>query len=108
MKAQHTPGLWSCPHVDDECSTWQFWVLDDDGQLVARVADEMLGGSEISKANARLITAAPDLLEACQTLAEWFAREEDFAIDFAERVELCSLAQKQVLAAIAKATRSTT
>ena len=72
-------------------------------------------------ANARLIAAAPDLLEACQTFAEWLRREEaGFPAEtrsntpegkakwrewFDENIRICALAQEQARAAIAKATQ---
>ena len=74
-------------------------------------------------ANARLISAAPDLLAACQTFAEWLRREEAGSLGqpwadkrntpegeaawhewFYENIRLCDLAQTQARAAIAKAT----
>lgn len=71
--------------------------------------------------NARLIAAAPDLLEACETFAEWLGREESgFARAgnkrdtpegerawrdwYNENLRLCALAQEQARAAIARAT----
>ena len=73
------------------------------------------------EANARLIAAAPDLLEACKTFAEWLGREErGFASAgnkrdtpegerawrdwYNENLRLCALAQEQARAAIARAT----
>ena len=76
---------------------------------------------EEAKANARLIAAAPDLLEACQTFSEWLRREDegwvkqghsrdtpegeaDWRQWFYENLRICGLAQEQARAAIAKAT----
>ena len=76
-------------------------------------------------ANARLITAAPELLDACKTFAEWL-RREDAGFDHAthnrdtkegeaewrkwydKNLELCATAQEQARAAIAKATGENT
>lgn len=72
-----------------------------------------------SVANARLIAAAPDLLEACATFEEWLRREEagfpgrDFRntpegeaawrVWYDENLRICALAQKQARAAISRA-----
>jgi hypothetical protein len=72
-------------------------------------------------ADARLIAAAPDLLEACQTFAEWLRREEVGYVAagqtrdtpegeakwrewYQENLRICGLAQTQAIAAIKKAT----
>lgn len=77
----------------------------------------------IAQANARLISAAPDLLEACKTFAEWLRREDDGFVKagntrdtpegeaawrawFDGNLDLCSKAQSQARAAIAKAVQS--
>lgn len=93
MTAKHTPGPWSmfsngfavgvCTHDSDVA--WTFF--EDRGLLdTARSRDE-------DEANARLIAAAPDLLQAC--------------IYLAEGIEACGLTGvylDQARAAIAKAT----
>ena len=75
---------------------------------------------EENRANAKLIAAAPELLEACKTLAEWFKREHEGFPNagevrtspegeaawrkwWEENLRLCDLAKTQANAAIAKA-----
>lgn len=113
-----TPGPW---RVDpSHCGD----VQTIDGQWeVACTSPLVLNGGECPdewRANARLIAAAPELLEACQTFAEWLRREEEglpggivrgtpegerqWRIWWEENLRICNLAQQQVRAAIAKAT----
>ncbi|KCB52897.1 hypothetical protein L537_3393 [Bordetella hinzii 1277] len=54
-------------------------------------------------ANARLIAAAPELLEACMAMLEWDDREKDHAVDFYARMDLCRAAFDKARAAISKA-----
>ena len=61
--------------------------------------------AEMFEANARLIAAAPALLEACQAMIERDDREQDHAVDFSARTELCRVAFDKARAAIAKATQ---
>ena len=116
--SKHTKGPW-CAAID-ECAT----VRDSRDNQLAMVTylftktGGRRSGDEVS-ANARLIAAAPELLEACKTFHEWLVREE---IGFAnkwdrnteegeskwrewydENLRLCALAQEQARAAIAKA-----
>jgi len=104
MTAQHTPGPWTANRR---------YVETDEATVC-----EVFGGN---RADARLIAAAPELLEACQTFAEWL-RREDAGFDhkthnretpegeaawrewFYGNIAICGLAQDQVRAAIAKAT----
>ena len=52
--SKHTPGPWEAR----EHSDGSHWFVDWDGGWTA--------GDELSEANARLIAAAPELLEACE------------------------------------------
>jgi len=99
MNTKHTPGPWtaidSIVVVTMETHHFATWLAN------CSVGGESL---ETKLANARLIAAAPELLEACQKLVEWDAREKDHAISFRERIDLCDEAFKLMYAAIAKAT----
>ena len=52
----------------------------------------------------RLHEVNQELLEACMAMIEWDDRENDHAVDFHKRMELCELAFQKARAAIAKAT----
>ena len=61
--SKHTPGPWQwTQHIDPTISIYK----DGFGQI-ARLYDSSAG---TGKANARLIAAAPDLLEALQSIIE--------------------------------------
>ena len=60
---QHTPAPW---HVDDEHGS----LVIRNGGLIADV------GPAHKEANAKLLAASPDLLEACMTFERWLRREE--------------------------------
>ena len=60
---QHTPGPWRVAGQGEQ-GTQQLPILRPDGKIVAAIRDE--GGL----ADARLIAAAPELLEALEGLCE--------------------------------------
>ncbi len=60
---------------------------------------------EETEANARLVAAAPELLEACEAMLAWDDREKDHAVDFYARMELCRKAFDSARIAVAKAIR---
>lgn len=65
--SKHTPGPWKCEeHV----------IVDEDGQQVASVLPFYDEKEAESLADARLIAAAPELLAACKTLADYVANLE--------------------------------
>lgn len=116
--SKHTPGPWyAYPNVL-QVADKKYWFTDDG----ARHGDTPNMVIECARvADAHLIAAAPDLLQACQTFAEWLHREDvGFAVLGHDRstpegesawrewydgnLTLCALAQKQACAAIAKAT----
>lgn len=100
METRHTPGPWSMHLVDDTI------VIIPRRPLPQKFST--LGHSEVADeedfANARLISAAPDLLDACMAMIEWDDREQDHAVDFNARMDLCRAAFDKARAAIFKAT----
>lgn len=117
MTSKHSPGPWS---FQDHGSL----ILDarsgSSQTLVAKV--EVNTYRDEGRYNAHLIAAAPELLEACQTFAEWLRREEAgshgqpwagkrgtpegeaaWRAWWEENLRICNLAQEQVRAAITKA-----
>lgn len=133
MEAKHTKGEWQAnapnPYADESAGERRtyHWVVRTSyepsnggacGHQVCEISSMNTGTEE---ADARLIAAAPDLLEACQTFAEWLRREDaGFPAEtrfntpegeakwrewFDENIRICALAQKQARAAIAKATQ---
>ena len=124
---KHTPGPWLLRTVPTSAGLchivsaayWRGAFIYGDG--LRKGVDDSLPKAQELAANARLIAAAPDLLEACETFAEWLGREESgFARAgnkrdapegerawrdwYNENLRLCALAQEQARAAIAKAT----
>lgn len=112
MNTRHTPGPWVA-QKDGYSVLIEDWLIGTPGGRPDEVA-------VCSKRDAALIAAAPELLEACQTFAEWLRREEaGFPAEirfntpegeakwrewFDENLRICDLAQKQARAAISKAT----
>lgn len=92
-----TPGKW---FVGQKVRDGSICVVGDIDSVVCEFG-ERLGGVE---ADARLIAAAPELLEACMAMLEWDDREKDHAVDFYARMDLCRAAFDKARAAIAKAT----
>lgn len=117
---KHTPGPWGTYlNTADDMVVRKMFPDGQEAHQIARVQ------SPNAIRDARLIAAAPDLLQACQTFAEWLRREDvGFAVLGHDRstpegesawrewydgnLTLCALAQKQACAAIAKATGEAT
>lgn len=126
--SKHTPGPWAYSTSQEGWSyTVNIFQADnaaptDGWSDVAYIIKTCAGEQQsIQRANARLIAAAPDLLEACRTFVEWLDRE-DAGFDhkthnretpegeaawrewFYGNIALCGVAQDDARAAIAKAT----
>lgn len=118
---KHTPGPWIVSR-QSQSTILKAITIRGGGDRIARVVVPIATQSiSECESNARLIAAAPDLLEACQMFAEWL-RREDSGFDhkthdrktpegeaawrdwFYENLRICSLAQEQARAAINKAT----
>jgi len=94
--SKHTPGPWI---ADTPPNRGGWWIVRDAGGL------ELGSGVGVfNQDDARLIAAAPELMDACLAMVEWDAREQDCAVDFYARIELCRIAFNKVRSAIAKAT----
>ena len=75
-ETKHTPGPWAVrPHWSDDSKLEVFPTRPDQDCTVgawAEIAEVSEGGDgETAEANARLIAAAPDLLEACKRAEEF-------------------------------------
>jgi hypothetical protein len=68
MKNEHTPGPWK----NIALSVYGPDIIDKRSKPIAKVGGKTfcLGEAEVFHANARLIAAAPDLLEACKEALE--------------------------------------
>lgn len=99
MADKHTPGPWSCvpsiPEEGVEC----FWI-ENGAQRITAVDGPQ---NEEREATARLIAAAPELMEAVEAMIEWDDRENDHAVDFYARMDLCAKAFDKARAALSKA-----
>lgn len=98
MTAKHTPVPWTvrstCIYTADEHKDW-----------VASCGNGQVARQQINKANARLIAAAPELLEAAKLVLEWYEAEDDHSgTDFYQRMQMCRDSEDAIRAAIAKAT----
>lgn len=103
--SKHTPGPWlACAHgdysdYDGNCIV----VLGDGGSI--RTAVVLGFNTDENRANAHLIAAAPDLLEAAKLVIAWYEAEDDNSkTDFYERQRMCRDSEDALRAAIAKAT----
>lgn len=102
MSAQHhTPGPWLW-EKDHDTGGYVVWTRQPHTGELATVNPDDINGKWPAKANAHLIAAAPDLLEACQNMRGLY----DTPVERRRRSEdpLYDDAVSQLRAAIAKAT----
>ena len=114
--SKNTPGPWRYSKENGSPTTGQHMIAGAKPGYLAEVRD---CGSGCVEANARLIAAAPELLEACQTFAEWLRREDEGFPEeirfntpegeakwrewYGENLRVCALAMEKARSAIAKA-----
>ena len=91
-EAKHTPGPWKAESAAGQHDT-AGWMVLGRSRLVASVSNLW----EDAEANARLIAAAPELLEALKNIVDWFDVKRDLN-DGAQSETL-----KEALAALDKA-----
>ena len=106
---KHTPGPWT----SYPCNLERYSrVITANGAMVQIAMTKEVYGDrrtyepgEETTANARLIAAAPDLLEAAKLVIAWYEAENDHkGTDFWQRVAMCRESEDALRAAIAKAT----
>lgn len=105
MTTQHTPGPWQC--YADLPSTEPNWHIVTNASRMRVLANVHIEpGNAVDEANARLITAAPDMLAALRIAAETLASfdEGDPTTETGWNHDELLDAWKEVVAAIAKAT----
>lgn len=80
MEQKHTQGDWTIRRAKtpDNTGGYDYAVLDKDGAVIGEAFEHVgkLGTSydvRPAKANATMFAAAPDLLEACQSILEHWA-----------------------------------
>ena len=89
MTTKHTPGPWllrTAPTSAGLChivsaADWRGAFIYGDG--LRKGVDDSLPKAQELAANARLIAAAPDLLEALQEMVRTFAKNHALAVDVA-------------------------
>ena len=74
--SEHTPGPWIVEMGKDR----DYAILDKSGDMIATVWSAVFPEPE-DEPNARLIAAAPDLLEACEGAITFFKNEHDYGYD---------------------------
>lgn len=102
---KHTPGQWEVRAFPTASyGRKQLWVMDaipdQDGKVVANAICMVSASNPSEEANAKLLAAAPDLLEACkaalkQMTNDWYGKPR---IGMEKECAMCE-------AAIAKATK---
>ena len=100
MSAKFTSGTWTAS-PEEGTTEWRV----DAGTWGISICADFPGDGNV-EANARLIAAAPELLEACRQMMRWFEVEDDHSQmpEFMDRVSLCKQVEFIAASAIAKAT----
>jgi len=97
--SKHTPGPWSVECLGEEYFLNTNHLYGVGSQVGTRRVAKVEGLGDESEANARLIAAAPDLLEACKTMLDCFKFIPVEAVEEYNKVEA---ARKLLKAALAR------
>ncbi len=96
---KHTPGPWE-PELHEGC--WRITTYADGAKVVPAAVHGDDDFSPIYAANARLIAAAPELLDACEVALAWLVNHwEEFD---SETIVHPHCLRNDIVTAIAKAT----
>lgn len=105
ITSAHTPGPW----IAEIGSNGMVWV-DGGPNYCMSVCDLYsltASGSIVSKpnamANARLISAAPELIAACEAFSEWLSSDEHHSVNCQHQIERHERAARLVRIALNKA-----
>ena len=102
MTAKQTPGQWAYHNTPTP-----FIHVAAGGLPICEIYTSTAHGQSMGEqfANARLIAAAPELLEAAKLVLEWYEAEDNHSgTDFYQRMQMCRDSEDAIRAAIAKAT----
>lgn len=67
----HTPGPWWADHSGERIAVY----AGERRVFLGACSEREVGGRQVAAANARLIVAAPDLLDAAAQLADFFGND---------------------------------
>ncbi len=105
----HTPGPWEYFNAKDQDGVETFSIRGN-AEFICMIDTVAIGDGPFqappnAEANARLIAATPELLEACQAQEAWFKSEREGlpkSTTFHERMDLCSYCEYMTAKALAK------
>ena len=106
--SKHTPGPWKAPLISSfmgaaNSTTGFVWAEEPHGGPVATICTSVANPDTARTANARLIAAAPDMLDALKSLQQPLLVAIDIAGQNTTEEEMLSKAYHDVQDAIAKA-----
>lgn len=85
---EYTKGEWIKGSHNDEPLARPFLnIYQEDGRLIAEASREGLMPFEEVEANAQLISASPDLYEACKEIVRWMREWQDPEFHFGHLLE---------------------